>query len=76
MADKALQHFLPHLLGNYLTIKMSISPSIFSHNKCWYVCLCSLKVTEMLLIFQVFIHLPGTTFKHRDEFIYIHMHVT
>jgi len=46
MADKVLQYFLAHLLGNYVTIKMSVSPSIFSHNKCLYVCLSSLKVTE------------------------------
>jgi hypothetical protein len=46
MADKALQYFLAHLLGNYLTIKMPVSPSIFSHNKRFYVCLSGLKVTE------------------------------
>jgi len=46
MEDKALQYFPAHLLGNYLTIKMSVSPSIFSHNKCLYVCLSGLIVTE------------------------------
>jgi len=46
MADEALQYFLAHLSGNYVTIKMSVSPGIFSHDKCLYVSLSSLTVTE------------------------------
>jgi len=74
ITDKALQYFLAQLLENYLTIKMSVSPSIFSYNKYLYVCLSGLKVTENGAKFSCLHTSSGTRF--REVFNYIHMHVT